>query len=542
MPRDTRRTRPGTIIIPKDMNQASWKVIWTDSAGVEHDITNFMVRATLNFNATVGVNNFSVDIDNAQGRYMNDDATIQFTERDSIDFYYDFTAKASLSTIRLRGYIDAIFHSFNLSDAFMLHLEGRGVPRSSTYDHFADTFVSLQFVGMNNLDCFAGTTGSQDSFGNREDGILYNSGMVLKVYDTLNAIWKDYASLSDSNKNSIKSQTGYTQTHTQTYVDQSRLSIGKAVALQGDYDFRIEYDSSSGNTFFRLFPEESLTNKVEYAAAGKNLISIGRYGNDTTEEYNRIKEIGVTDGNILIFRTKENTSRQQVIWIKDKVETTNALTKNEDIVAKAVARLDELDESINKGNLQCCMLPTLKPGDRIKLTLPHILDVYVKVKSFSVIIDNDVIFNLSLKERETSFESIFKDRINETSNLAIPDNPNGMTNAIVYDFSDEDDYEIVHCYIVGGVLYLNPTYESGTCTIDIFEADDDVTQCELRVSSIDHQLCSYEVSNNGGVTWEDYTLGTVHTFSTVGSELRVRINLADATLMPKFNKINLLYK
>ena len=542
MPRDTRRTRPGSIIIPKDMNEASWKAIWTDSDDVEHDITNFMVRASLNFNATVGVGNFSMDVDNAQGRYMNDDATIQFTEGDTIDFYYDFTAKASLSTIRMRGYIDAIFHKFDLQDAFMLHIEGRDVPKSSTNEHFADSFVSLQFIGRNNLDCWAGTTGGQDAFGNREDGILYNSGMVMKVYDTGSGTWKDYATLAAGAKSALKSQDGYTQTHTQTYVDKSRLSISKAVALQGDYDFRIEYDVSSGNTFLRIFPEESLTNKMEYAATGKNLISVGRYGIDTTEEYNRIKEIGVSDGSLLLFRTKENTSRQEVVWIKDKLETTNALTKNEDVLAKATARLDELDEAINKGNLQVCMLPTLKPGDRIKFIIPYILDVYVKVKSFSVAIENDVIFNLSLKERETSFEGIFKDRISENANLSIPDNPNGMQNALVYDFSDESDYDLSNCSIFNETLSLNLGFESGTCTTDTFEADEDIIKCELRIKAAGQWLCSFEVSNNGGVTWEDLDVGTVHTFGTVGNELRVRINLADATLSPQFDKINILYK
>jgi len=542
MPRDTRSSRSGSIIIPKDMNEASWKAIWTDSEGVEHDLTNFMVRATLNFNATTGISNFVLDVDNGKGRYMNDDATIQFTERDSIDFYYDFTAKASLTTIRMRGYVDAIFHSFNLNDGSMLHLEGRDAPKSSTNEHFADTFVSLQFIGRNNLDCWAGTTGNQDDLGNREDGILFNSGLVMKVYDTATAIWKEYATLSAGAKSTLKAQDGYTQTHTQTYVDKSRLTISKAVALQGDYDFRIEYDTSSGNTFIKIFPEESLTNKMEYAATGKNLISVGRYGKDTTEEYNRIKEVGVSDGNILLFKTKENTSRQEIIWIKDKIETTNALVKEDDVTAKAVARLDELDESINKGNLQVCMLPSLKPGDRIKFIIPYILDIYVKIKSFSVAIENDVIFNLSLKERETSFEGIFKDRISENANLSIPDNPNGMQNALVYDFSNENDYDLSNCSINNETLSLNLGFESGTCTTDTFEADEDITKCELRIKAADQWLCSYEVSNNGGVTWEELDVGTVHTFSTVGNELRVRINLADSTLSPQFDKINILYK
>jgi len=75
-------------------------------------------------------------------------------------------------------------------------------------------------------------------------------------------------------------------------------------------------------------------------------------------------------------------------------------------------------------------------------------------------------------------------------------------------------------------------------------ADNNITKCELRISGNQFNNCTYEVSNDNGITWESLTPGEVHTFSSTGKNLRVKINLAESTagVSPEFDSICVLYK
>ena len=94
-------------------------------------------------------------------------------------------------------------------------------------------------------------------------------------------------------------------------------------------------------------------------------------------------------------------------------------------------------------------------------------------------------------------------------------------------------------------LKLSSGETGGNCTSDSVTADDNVIQCELRgkLNYPNQELCTFEVSNNGGSTWESITLGSLHTFSSSGSQVRFRINIVgDSTHNPIFESMCLLYK
>ena len=160
LPRTTTRTQRGFIPIPKNMDKSSWKIIITNSKGDENDITNFVPDGSLMMIATEGLSNFSISLDNNQGRYKN-----KFVAGNTIDFYYDYS-DAELTKIRMRAYIDGIFDNFNSSNGLFFTIEGRDAPKSSTNEHFADTQITISFNTVNNLDCWLGTTGTTDSKGN----------------------------------------------------------------------------------------------------------------------------------------------------------------------------------------------------------------------------------------------------------------------------------------------------------------------------------------------------------------------------------------
>ena len=272
MPRDTTITRRGFIPIPKDMDRLAEK-IEIIASGETYDVTNYIISGsgTLNRIATEGLSNFSFDLDNGEGRYKG-----KFNAGNIVQIYYDF--KQTATTLRFRGYIDGAFDNFNLEGGWTITIEGRDAPKSGSNEHFADTHITIQFVARNNLDCWFGTTGDTDDEGNYEDGVLYNSGLILEVYDTSDNSWKVYKDLSSGQKTTLKAQAGYTQTHTNTYVEKSRLTISKELANEGDYDFRIYYNTSDSKSYLRVHPEEGILNSSEHVTAGQNLLGISRFG------------------------------------------------------------------------------------------------------------------------------------------------------------------------------------------------------------------------------------------------------------------------
>lgn len=537
MPRPTSIKKKGFIPLPKVMDKFSYKIEITDSNGATHDVTNDVMQGSGNLNriATDGLSNFSFNLDNTKGKYKD-----YFSTGDVVDIYYDYNETVS-ATIRFRGYIDDVYDNLTPTDGWFISIEGRDSPKSSTNEHFADSKVTLQFSEVNNLDCWLGTTGTADSKGNYPDGVLYNSGMILKVYDTISSSWKVYKDLSAEQKTALKAQTGYTQTHEETYVDYSRLTISKALANEGNYEFRIYYDSDDGNTYLMVHPEEAITNTNEPVSVGQNFLELNRYGKNTREEVNRMKVSGAGDGDILLMRMKQDTARQSATWIKDKQETASRLTTVGEVAAKASARLNELKESPKRGSLSCCCLPTLQPGEKIHFSIPYIVTGDVKVKSFTMTFGGKVLdFSLDLKDRETRFERIIKDQTDETADLTSVDNPNGMGDWYFYDFSNSEDYLLTDCQITNNVLTLESGDSEGTCITINITHDRDVTQGELRIKGNQYQNCDFYASNDGGNTWKAVILKTLFNFSTIGKNITVKIILKPFSgANPEFNSISL---
>ena len=537
MPRPTTVTRRGFIPIPKDMGKAAWKVEIT-AGGTVYDVTDHFFEGFVDLKATIGLSNFSINLDNTNGRYKD-----KFSTGDPVDFYYDYKEKAGLNTIRFRAYIDNVFDNFDFTNAFFITIEGRDAPKSNNNEHFADTTLTSQFEDVNILDCWAGTTGEQDDEGNYEDGLLYNSGLILKIYDVSDNSWKVYKDLTAGQKNTLKSQTGYTATHSETHQEVSRLTISEEMAKEGDYDFRLYYDPDDNKNYLMVHPEDAILNSNEHVTAGQNLIGLSRYGANTIEENNRIKIKGASDGEILLIDTNGDTIRQEAVWIKDLTESNSALTTNDEVSAKATARLNELKEALKKGTLISCALPSLHPAEKIPINIPYIINDNIKIKSILINFSTDIEFSLDLQDREIRFEKIIKDNIDETKKASITDNPNGLRNGIVWDFVDTITFVLSDCEVTNNKLAISSGQVTGKCTTSKYEADENVIEFELRIKGDQIRNCTYEVSNNNGTNWQKTSINVLHTFTTTGKQLRVRVTLNESTsgVSPELDKINLLH-
>ena len=525
--------KKGFVPILQKLNYPQWLIqIEAQSDGQTYDITQYVPRGRINRRATTSLSNFEFTLDNPAGKYKG-----KFQAGDYVNFYYDYT-ETSPTVIRFRARIDKVLDNLSYEDGYTLSITGRDYPS------FADTFITMGFSTANILDAFKGTSGSQDSQGNYANGLLHNSGLILKIYDPYDSTWKAYSDV-------LKTRTQYDKTVTDNFEDKSCLSISAQIASDSDIDWRIYYDSSDSKWYIYIHPEEAVKNTTERGILGQNLFRVSNYGKDTTKEANRIKTIGEVDGSITRFRTKSDTLRQSALWVKDMVQQVTDLNTDALVLARTNATLSLRKEEEDTGSLSSTGMPTLQPAEKIHISVPYIKTGDVLVKSFDLSFGMDTGFesNLDIKEREERFEDIFKNIINDQTNVIPTNNPNGMKNAKVYDFSDAANFSLISCEINQNVLVLKSGETTGTATNTAIIADDNITQFELRIEVNNYLNCEYRVSNDGGATFETYTLGSVgsaesvHIFTSVGKNLVLEITLEERnSASPEFNKINLMWK
>lgn len=519
--------RPAYVPIPQNLSYPKWKIeVIAASDGVTYDVTDFVSNGTINRRSTTSLSNFALSIDNGNGRYRD-----KFNAGDIFNFYYDYT-QGALTEIKFRGKLDGAFDNFNIDEGFFISIEGRDFPE------FADTGITIGFSNANVLDAFRGTSGNQDSQGNFSNGLLNGSGIIMRVYDPTSSTWKDYKDLSDAERTALKSQSVYDKNVIDSFEDRARLTISSQIAKDSDLKWRLFFDPSDELWYIYVHPEEGVKNTTERGILGQNLFNIDRFGKDTKKEANRVKIIGDVDSNVVRFRTKSDTARQSVLWIKDFVEQVTDLNTDELVEARATATLNIKKEEDKIGNFTSACMTSLQPGEKVAFAIPHIFNGDLIVDSFNIQFGVGVglISSLDIKEKEEEVPDIFKTLLNNQINVLPTNNPNAMTDSQVFDFSNEDDY-----VLRSGVSITNDVLNgNGIATTVEKDLGYNISQFVLRIISADTLSCTYRISNDGGDTFEDYTLGTLHSFSSTGSKIILEITLAGTN--PQYNKIDLLTK
>ena len=85
-----------------------------------------------------------------------------------------------------------------------------------------------------------------------------------------------------------------------------------------------------------------------------------------------------------------------------------------------------------------------------------------------------------------------------------------------------------HSFKVWSDTYGNKLIGNWSCEFGTYQLDNTSSNIDfVHIATYDHfttggHSLSYYVSNNNGSTWESYTLDTVHTFSSSGTQLRVK--------------------
>ncbi len=310
------------------------------------------------------------------------------------------------------------------------------------------------------------------------------------------------------------------------------------------FDLYIDVDDD-----VKFFEQESKINLINSIVQGQNLISLNNYGINNSNVYNKISVYGKEENNIILLKTEENTTSQTTLWRKDLIISDSSLISMSDIQDRADMELSNNIKRTAGGNAVCLGMIEIRPGDLIEVSVPYAGATGSHVVSgFTHTFSNSVGFRTSidLTRRQTSLETLFKEGIDAQRSLIPSINLNSMKNSYTV-FFNEDPTLVTHTNteIVNDKLQLISGQNTGIATFNRLLADENVTQCELRIVTNypQNQLSSYKVSNDNGVTWETITVGVVHIFNSTGNKLKFKINfVGDATTRPAFDMICVLYK
>ena len=523
----------GTIIIPGNgLNYA--KIIIIDDDSVSHTVMdtysgasadNYSMSAQLVRNMTNKLSNFTLKLINDNGRWLN-----KFDGGEIVKIYADDT---DATTLLFYGRIDNVNYGLNPSQGFFVEIDGRDKPE----------MVDKTIIGV-----LAAATPAT-SIAN----ILYDNYNDVKIQYWNGTAWVvgTYVPATESVSWSGATTDLPTIGINMTFQHKKGLTVISEILQRADMDSYFYYDESASQMYLRIFNEEAIvsTRGISY---GTNLKNVNRYGSDTSDIKNRVITYGKKESdNILLMKTEEDSDSQDDLWVKDLIINDSSIESMDEVEDKAEFELAQALITTPTGTFTAIDLLGVNPGEMMECIVPFTnINGLHKVASITHNIGNSVTSTVQVHKQQTTLNNIFVGKLNPDDLLVDMPNVNAMKDSFTVYFETEDSDQVVHdgTQIVDGILKLQSSETSGDATSVTHTADYNVTECEFRrYENYTTEADSYDVSNNAGITWENYvsSTGGTHEFTTTGSGLRFRINFSRTSTSAAsgaYESVALLYK
>jgi len=318
-------------------------------------------------------------------------------------------------------------------------------------------------------------------------------------------------------------------------------SVVEEICISGGRDAYIDSDS-----VFNYFAKGSRSNTTEAVVEDSNLIETSDYAKDTEEIYTKVRVYGKKTGDIPVIATSTPDTVYTKGIVKElKIDNSNIESTNQAIeLAEAEASDKKIPPTI--GTITSLMLPTILPGEKIKIANPinNIPPAYYQINSFRQIFSEDVPkTELMIQKQRIKLASILKSNIKFKSD--IPENINKYD----MDFSHVINFETdsgIHTNTVINEKYLKikEGESSGSWTSDTINLPRDISMIEFRMTG-DYLVKQYSVTTSyiwfsldGGTTFQIYAEGTTKIPSGRDLKIRIDLNSEDATV----KAVAVLYK
>jgi len=496
MPRDSRSSRGGFIFIPQAQFEVSWKVIVTNTdTSIETDVTNYVRSLTIEY--VLGrIASCKIELSNPEGIWLN-----KWNGGEEVKVYGEY-GDITPTNLLFNGKLDQPYFTFS-STGYGTTLECRQTPE------LVDQKIIEQF----------------------------NNALVTDAI----------ATIVDNNYSSIVTYTGLgesTVRFTGSFTHSSGIDAFTELADKANMDVYIDTTNN-----IKLFDKGSIINTDESVSYQTNLMNVSKYGKDNTKIFNRIVVYGKEDNNIILLKTEDDTASQADLWRKDLIINDTSLISMAGIQEKADTELTKNVTNVEEdGGISVLGMPKIKPGDSIDMLVPYCgIDGKQNIRGFThTLSQSGFITSVQIKDKQISITDIFRERINTEDQLKSYNNLNSMTDSYTIFFNELPEI-VTHSNteIVEGRLQLKSGKVDGSTVFGTLTADHNIIQCELRLSvnAPQHEECEYNVSNNGGASYEPTTPGTLHTFASSGNLLSLSIKLkGSSTSRPSFDSVCVLFK
>ena len=537
--RPTTIQKSGTIHLPVSANDepkvkiqivndsATYTVLDTTTGASASN--NWLLNAQVIRPVTTGLSTCKVTISNREGQFLN-----TFNGGEIIKVYGDYTDATNLL---FYGTVDDVKYGVNMSDGFYVSVDGRAYPemtdRTITSQHVAARADSV--IGNILYENYSDVT------------LLFWNGTVWAegTYNPAsgNVSWDADVSSFPSTLINVK------------YQHKKGWTAIKETLERATLDGYLEYDESGQRWTLRTFVENSIDNSAENIGYGVNLINAAEYGIDNTNIANKIIVYGKKESdNIVLIKTEENLASQADLWIKEKIVQDNSIDNMSEVQDKADYELSQGIAGKSTGRMTAIGMPTLKPGEKIAVSIPYTgINGLHKVQKLTHNINNTFTTNVELSKELKQTQNLFQSVVNPDDFVQGTVNLNSMKDSYTVYFS-EDPSVMNHSNTseADGRLTLSNGQVNGVATSNIITADYDVSYCEFRrFENYDTYNDTYEVTNDGGDTWEMYSTssGETHTFSTTGKVIKdrlgFRINMtrnSTTATSPQYDAVCMLYK
>lgn len=422
----------------------------------------------------------------------------------------------------------------------------------NVYMDYGKTATTLRFTGKierksNQELVYLTISGRSVAMITTGTNITYSSG----GYKARSQILKDIINATKTDGETPKyfsgliSDSGIEDDLTEINVNYEEIpfwNIVEEICTSGGRDAYIDV-----NNVFHYFLKGSRENTSEAVVEDINLIEASDYAKDTEEVYTKVRVYGKKyEGIPVIASSTQDTSNTKGIVKELKIDNGSVdSTLQATDLAEAYATDKRLPPTL--GNITSLLLPTLLPGEKVKITSPtnNIPPEYYNINLFKHIfsINGSPQTELIIQKQKVQLSTIIKGNIKFQSDVVDSANKYDMDFSQVITF-EEDSGVHNNTIINEDYLKVKQGASSGSWVSDLIELDNDVTQIEFRFSG-DYLIKQYGATTSyiwfsldGGTTWQVYGFGTTEVPS--GRDLKIRIDLNSSDAQVK--AVSVLYK
>ena len=535
--------RRGYVYFPlKTSFYPVWKVVITDQDDTDYTIADFTTgTGSDNYLLEANVTRSVTDkLGSAVVRFANPvnsgtqmcQFVDKFTGGETINIYADYD---DASALIFRGQLDNVKNGVDSTNSFFIEVDARDYPEMTDITVIGSAIFSKADVTICDiLDeaefsdvtlCFwNGSTWAEATFDSDTREVTWDESVDDFPADTVTLSWQN----------------------------RKPWNIIKEVCQRVGLECYMEYDGSKW--CLRTFLTDGIQNNGFSCTLGQNIITFPSFGPENTAIKNQVTVYGAKEStNVLSIATEVDEDSQDALWRKYLTITAQDLTTNEEVRQRASYELSQATKDTTSGNMTIVGEETVKPGEQVMVGIPQLnISGYYTVRQFTHSINSSGYKTAVVFQRTNNrVEDLFKPKIDIEKESEAFENLNAMTDSVIIRFDETESYIDDHdgTEEVGGKLQLTGGQTQGVATTVIFDTKIPVSVVEVRKYSnfpIDEDD-TYEVSNDGGVTWYDYVIGSGQTltFPLADSSLRLRMTLNRTSVddpTPSYESICIMYK